>query len=52
MFCMTQIEKEIQDLLKNLELYDDKGCFFIHNPTTDFCWDEEKRRLVHDYLDQ
>ena len=38
-------------VLKSLELNDDKGCFFIDDPSTDIERDEKKISL-HGYLEQ
>ena len=38
-------------VLKSLERYDDKGCFFIDDLSTDIEQDEEKISL-HGYLEQ
>ena len=38
-------------VLKSLELYDDKGCFFIDDLSTDIERDEKKISL-HGYLEQ
>ena len=33
-------------VLKNLELYDDKGCFFIDDPSTDVHRDKKKALIT------